>query len=488
MSLRAKDGAIVKHGEFLIIEIGDQELKVAVCKLTQDKFDILAVTAVDIAKSSEEDIAGKIKEFASEHRLRKIETINIIPTQYAISKNIEIPSVNQKEIKEIIDLQAGRHTPYSREEIIMDYMDIGVFHERYTKILLVIVKKDVITKRYEIIKKAGFTASRAVLATEPISILCSKSLPADLKGKSIAIVHVDRFHFDFTVVSVGKIIYTRSIPQSGLDGSSLSEETKQNFLNELKKSIESFQSEGVASLPEKLYFIGLIEWFSGIQEEVKAVVTIAIDSLPYGALITAPDAATKLTQDNKGTSLLAVIAPCLTLGEIRLNLIPEDVRINKAIKKKAKEITKMGMLAMAMLVIFCAVLFTNMLFKKIYFNKLLSSYTEENEEVQVLNEITKRTGLIKRFLDKKGGSLFVLTEIFDAMPKEVYLSSISLREDGALTLTGTAESMSGVFSLVTELENNSSFRNVKVDFTKSRRFQGEELADFGLSLFIEEQL
>ncbi|MFH1768839.1 MAG: PilN domain-containing protein, partial [Candidatus Omnitrophota bacterium] len=62
-----------------------------------------------------------------------------------------------------------------------------------------------------------------------------------------------------------------------------------------------------------------------------------------------------------------------------------------------------------------------------------------------------------------------------------------LGQDDTIILTGTADTMSRVFSLVTALENNKIFKNVKVDFTKSRVVKKEEVADFGLTLVLETQ-
>ena len=46
-----------------------------------------------------------------------------------------------------IDLQAGRHTPFSREEILMDYLNIGTYRKNYTEVLLVIVNSNAVRGR-----------------------------------------------------------------------------------------------------------------------------------------------------------------------------------------------------------------------------------------------------------------------------------------------------------------------------------------------------
>ena len=93
--------------------------------------------------------------------------------------------------------------------------------------------------------------------------------------------------------------------------------------------------------------------------------------------------------------------------------------------------------------------------------------------------------LVREFLNQKGKSLLVLAELFNVIPDEVYFNSVSFGEDETIIFTGTTDTKSRVFSLVTEIERTEVFKDVKVDFTKSRRVKGKEVADFGLSLILE---
>jgi hypothetical protein len=477
-----------KSRDFLTVEIGEKYLKMVHINVFEGRSNVLDTTTMDIGSLSGEDVSSKIRDFARTKRINNAEAINVIPSNFAISKNIEIPSIDKKEIKDIIDLQAGRHTPYSREEIIMDYANIGVFHGRYTKILLVIVKRDIVTKRYDIIKRAGFKANKALLSSEAVSRLCFDRCLDKPKDKPIAVVHIDKVHVDFTVVHQGKMVYIRPISIGMIFTSDKLDEAKMNFLAELKKSIEAYQVENIEAQPSKIYFTGMIGLVSDMRADIEKVTGINVEILPDLKILGISTDLPDFNFQNQEASLLPAIASSVMSDDLALSLIPEDVKMNKVLKKKAREITKAGILAMTALILLCAALLTNMFFKDLYLRKILSSYTKENQESQNLKDISDRTMIVKGFLNQKGKSLFVLSELFKAMPDEVYLNGISLKADDALNFTGTADSMSRVFSLVTSLENNKVFKNVKVDFTKSRRFKDKEVADFGLTLYIEEYL
>src|SRR3972149_3451470 len=50
------------------------------------------------------------------------EVVCVVPSKLLITKNVDMPSRDRKEIDKIVDLQAGRFTPYSRNEIVIDYL------------------------------------------------------------------------------------------------------------------------------------------------------------------------------------------------------------------------------------------------------------------------------------------------------------------------------------------------------------------------------
>ncbi|MFH1767805.1 MAG: pilus assembly protein PilM, partial [Candidatus Omnitrophota bacterium] len=424
--IKEKKGFLVKTRNIVSIEIGDKTLKLAYLKVTSDKKEVINIAAYDIIDVKDDVIVSKIKEFIKSQHINKAEVINVIPSNFAISKNIEIPSSDEREIRDIIELQAGRHTPYSREEIIMDYAEIGISHNRYTKVLLTIIKRDIVVRRYELIKKAGFKAERAVLASEAILLLCSSFLESQAKDKPIAIVHIDGTHMDFIVGHNDRCVYTRSMPMDIVRLFSGEADEKQKCLEELKKSVESYKAENIEELPSLIYFSGTVDAFTKMKEDINDFFRMNIEVLFYYNMLSVSDAIKGKIKDNPCISFLSVVSCAYILEAIRLNLIPEDVRMRKEIKRQAKRIVRMGILAMAVIVFFCVTLLMDMFFKKIYLRTLLLSYTKESQEASKLKDILEKTRIVKRFLDQKERSLFVLTELFKAMPQEIYLNSISL--------------------------------------------------------------
>lgn len=476
-----------KQTDVAAVEMDDMYLKMAHGTRSGGRTTISKVRTLYGRTLSDEEISSSISQFFQDVKFSRGEIISVIPSRFGIYKNVEIPSVDKEEIRQIVDLQAGAHTPYPKNEIIIEHIDVGVFHERYTKILLVIFKKDIVTKRYDVIKKAGYKVGRAVLASEPEAKVFFDAIPNKVSRETVAMVDVDAGFSNFTVINEGKAIYMRSIPSGTKELSERKQEGLSAFSEEIKRSLESYQANNINDAPVKIFFIGKKDIVGelvrncgslGLGPEAEMFDVFSVPSMPDAGKI----------EGSGEVSVLSVAAPVIDSGKDYIDLTPEDIRIRREIKKKSKEALKAGVLATTTLLLFCVALLSNLMLKNMYMNKLETSYTSENEEVLKLNEVIDSTSRIKKFIAGKGAGLSGMALLFKAMPDEVFLTSIDFRDGDTFTFTGTADSMSRVFSLVTELENSKIFRDVQVDFTRSRSQRGIEVADFGLTLTFEREV
>ncbi|MDD5441268.1 MAG: pilus assembly protein PilM, partial [Candidatus Omnitrophica bacterium] len=252
------DKNIASAKTLLAVELDSANLIISYGKMSKDKFDLENIAIFDITQNNSDEIALKIKQTIAVFKIKNTQVVNIIPNQYVITKNIEIPSIDPNEIKEIIDLQAGRHTPYSRNEIVMDYSEIGVIHGRYTKVLLAIVKREIVEEREKIIKSAGLKLAGVLLGAECLAQLIFEKYKEPDSDIPVFFVHIGGQNIDFIAAKNGILIYLRTA-QIPLDiVLSNNPEQSQQFVAEVKKTIDLYCSEELSKQPEKIYFSGLI--------------------------------------------------------------------------------------------------------------------------------------------------------------------------------------------------------------------------------------
>ena len=121
---------ITQH-ELVGIDFSGNNLKLAHIRSSRTKSEVVNLLSKDISGLTDEQIAKIIISLFGELKLKNPDIISIIPSPLVITKNIEIPSADPQEIREIVNLQAGRHTPYSREEIIVDFLNVGTYKNNY---------------------------------------------------------------------------------------------------------------------------------------------------------------------------------------------------------------------------------------------------------------------------------------------------------------------------------------------------------------------
>ena len=97
---------------YLSISINETIVKVAQVKSSGIVEKIARGEASD---ASPESTAKVLKSLLNGFD-RKAAVICVVPANAVTAKNLEVPSSDPEEIKSIINLQVGRHTPYSAKK------------------------------------------------------------------------------------------------------------------------------------------------------------------------------------------------------------------------------------------------------------------------------------------------------------------------------------------------------------------------------------
>ncbi|MBU1061311.1 MAG: pilus assembly protein PilM, partial [Candidatus Omnitrophica bacterium] len=324
-----------RHSQDLVgIDFSSNNLKLAHVKITSNKLELVDIVSHDITDLGDDDISKIIKDTINELNVKNVSGIDIIPSHMVITKNIEIPSTNPIEIREIINLQASRYTPYSREEIIVDYIDIDTYKHSYTKILLVIVARNIVKRHFEILNKAGIRSENVVFAPEALSCFVPRVLKLETKTSPIGIIHVDEDFSDFIVVSKNKPVFIRTISIGMHHILGDIETYRSKFAEEITRTLEGYQNEDIEKSPGELIL-------TGAMEEAKFLETILKDSLHlptrimphFKDLITLSDGL-KTRPFPERLSFLNILASLFSRGEVKVNLIPEEVKLSKSLEDR----------------------------------------------------------------------------------------------------------------------------------------------------------
>ncbi len=254
---------------------------------------------------------------------------------------------------------------------------------------------------------------------------------------------------------------------------------------ELKKSIESYQSEDIEKTPEGYILTSDHSRIRELQETFKDTLKSSVKIIPYLDNLKVAANVRKSIGDTGDESFLDIVAPVVTLGESQIDLLPEEVKLQRSIESQGKEIIKSGILAVIILVLICAWFFSKIYFKSSILGHLKTNYEKSREEAEILGRIAEKTGIVKDHLNNRLVTLDVINELYRIIPEEIYLSNVVIDENGTITIHGSSESMSRVFSMVSALEESNLFKNVKTTSTTAKRERGKDIAAFELTFKLE---
>lgn len=478
--------ARISGKELLGIDLSGPTLKIVHLRVSPARAEVINFFSRSILGLSEDDAARVVRSALAEMNVRNAEVIDVIPTHLVISKNIEIPSINMQEIKEIINLQAGRHTPYSREEIIVDYVDIGTYKRSYTKILLIILARQVIKKQFEIFKRAGLKPEKVFLSAEGISRCASQILKLDTDSAPVAIIHIDDAVSDFTVVYKSKAIFLRSIP---IGASNLSEERQifqARFAEEIKRSLESYQSEDIEGNVVSAVLTGAIDDLRDITMAVSDALHIPAKAVSYAHNVIIPNEAFNRMAAVKGVSFFGVSAGLLVYQQMKIDLVPEEIKLKKALEERGKQLIRTGIYVLSIFVVVFLILVSQIYFGTAYLNKLQKKYQPLSAEVEKLEGDYSKTSRVKNYLSMRGYSLEVLSELYNLVNEGLLLNDIRYDDQQQkFSIRGTAESMSLVFSFVERMEKSKYFSDVKTKYTTKRKEGSKDVTDFEIAASLD---
>jgi Tfp pilus assembly PilM family ATPase len=466
--------------DIVSIEITDTSLRIAHIKKRGKRQEIFNI----FYKEKEENLEEKIKNFFLKSKIKNPYIILVIPSHLVITKNIEVPSQDPTEIADIMNLQASRHTPYAREEIIIDYTIIGTHRISYTKILLVIVTREVVRRQLEILKKTGIDIDKVCFASEGVSKFLLNLLDLYKYDFPVGFLHIDDIFSYFNIAFRDKVIFVRSIPIGNQHLDSDYSHYAHQFAEEIKKSIEVYKNEDIEVMFQRIILLTDNNHHRELIKFLTQNIEIPTDGISLKEQIS-------LRSDLKNKfslSYLDVLASAWENETMKIDLMPEEIKLKKAFEEKSRNLIWTGFFSLSIFILIFVFLTTKLTLRRIYLDKLEERSKYIHKEAKEVEEKFKRIQLIKRYLFLRGYPLEILDKIYENIPSTMRLSEIRFdKKNRFLSLKGTADSMTTIYSFVDSLSKEDYFKDVKTKYTTKRKEEDKEVADFELSVILKER-
>lgn len=472
-----------KQSDYIILDVAGAYVKVLHARNTSGRLQIENAAREKFAETEIDEAAKFIADSLRQFGVRLSQASCVLSSKYFMSRNIDMPSNNLEEIAKIINLQIGRFTPYSRDEIVVDYLCREMVGMHYTNVLLTIVHRKVVERCYQIAEKAGLSLERIVIAPEALAHVCA-GFPETKDVKTFAVVHIGEAASDLLISEDQRMVFVRSISIGNSHLKKDPVESKASFVSELNRSIAAYQDEGIGEPVKKLLISGMIQELDSLTNSIREAIPNlsetkeGIKAVDYTERFSLSPTASVILKDSSEISFFELAATAVYGAQAQLDMVPKELKLKRHVREGSKDILTLGILIMSFFLLISLLLTAKIYFKKVESAKLDEINESTFDKARTLERISTKSRAIRQLLENRSRGLHVFDKISSLIGDDLYVTLFSYDVSGQLQIGGTAESMSRIFAFVTQLEESNYFLNVKTKETKSRREGKKEVADF----------
>lgn len=478
-----------KSGKILVLEIGEEWLKYAYVVQDGNRRKILHLGAEKTAGLDEVQRGLKITEIVKTRNLKPTRVMLSHPTHQLTTRILVLPSIDPKEIKDILELQAVKQTPYSKDEITTGFHILERDATGYSRVLLAISHRDVASRYYRTAEYAGLMSDQIAISLDGIAGWYQRVRTQDPPGKdqAVLLLDCDWQSTDLLIFVKDQLIFSRSI---GIGVKHLREQgivMEGEFLREVQRSLE-------AALPELKAEKVTCVILTGMGDEIKNLLAVLSRELNLPCERIAPfknfeNAAPKSAMDAWSTlpvSPVSILGLAIASEAAKINLIPAELEMRKGLEQRAKDLAVMGTLMLALVMLISGVCFERIYKKGGYFDKLQKEYASIRKEAEEAERLVSKMKLANQQMNARGSFLDVLHDLNEVIPPNIYLISVQFHDrDKQLVIRGISDEMSGVFQFLSTLEATPVLEFVKSRSVTKRKVEDKEKAEFEIVASIE---
>jgi len=437
-----------KRGGF-ICQINPESLQVVSWQIIKGKPEIIKTEIESIPQElTDTQISERINHLFKKLGLRKEPIIISLPRILVTCRYLRLPSGESLELEGMAKFQASQYLPYPADELITGFSLIRRDSQGYAYVNLIIVHRDVIGRFLRILEIYRGQVEAILLSSYALAYW-SRGIKPKQTHEPVLILNIDSSYAEVAIVNQGDLVFSRAfkLPKEQI-------ELRTHLSEEIDKTLKSYQKETAEPRPTKIILTGLTG------ESLKDMKDLELNlSIEYIA----------------GEPLAAIAGQKI---ESCLNLLPPAMKENRKKLSLRKEYVKTICLILGIIIFFSWGLLINFHNKKVYLNRLKQELKKIAPQVKAIEDMEKRTSLLSTQLWQMPKTVDVLYEVYQSLPEEISLTTLTYEENSQLVLRGQTQDLSAVFKTISIFEKSKIFSNVKVRYATTKKTQIGEMVDF----------
>ncbi len=204
---------------YLSLHLGNSNLVLSEFEKNQDTFKLIRLSHHPLSNQQDKR-EDSFKTLLDKEVLANKKIFISVPCESGISRIIQYPIMDTKQLKDSLNFQAEKYLPFSLSEIYFDCLPINQFQKKSNlnqmDVLLVACRRDVVMKAIQSIQKHNGELSGINL--DSIASLNSFLRWAPSESKSIYLYLDVGYHVtNISFVQGGKLLFVRTVSYGGMD-------------------------------------------------------------------------------------------------------------------------------------------------------------------------------------------------------------------------------------------------------------------------------
>lgn len=401
--------------------------------------------------------------------------VGCLARQFATIRTLDLPSTDPAELAAMVELQVGKLTPYSKDEIVTDHKIVGPAREGYTRVLLVIVQRSVLRNRFSLMEEAGVAIQSMSIGTEGVLQWVRKAFPAAGARGSVAILDVDAGASDCLVVAENQLLFTRSILVGAVQLQS-DDTARERLIRDTSHALQAFGNETGAARPERVLVTGAGLYSAGLAAALQERLDIPVETVDCCSLFRKQPATLVLGEAPYNTvSLTPLVGMAIDPGLLECRLVPDSVRLRQELVGRARRLAALACLLVAVLLAFSLWGVVAMVMRQQRVDRIRAELDANRDTVRSIEHKQKLIDVIRLRHDPRHALVSVLADVHRTLPPpaQIVVDGIEFDADRqSLQLVGSGATQREVSDLVQALEASPLLIDVREDGSTVREANG----------------
>ena len=394
------------------------------------------------------------------------------PTHLCTVRLFSLPSTDPKEIRDIVELQAEKHTPYAKEEILTDFRIIDREASGYSRVLLIIAHQDVVHRSVQLVERAWWLLDRVGCELEGLMNWFSMVKPHAPSAEATLVIEVDATTTTLLVMQRDQPQFHRSLATGAEHVQDDPAQASGRLIGELQRSLEALEAEGGAVKVQEILLTGRVERLGELEAALQRDLGLPVQLVPpWGRheLSQTMRAAYERLPDLSFASLFG-----MAVGPSRIDLTPHTTKLRQAFEAKAKALVLLGCQGIGMLILLSLLIMGRAQREQRYYQQLRALYEQSAQEALQVEESLRQMELVKAQLRRRGQLLEATMTLASLTPPEIRWQSLAYTEHEQVVLKGTSVQLPKVYEFVAGLDGLPIFGQVETKRVAKRGGEGAE--------------